>query len=213
MTGRTIHRITTLVALSVVCATAGAAQSGADPVRKKPFEDFSASARRLKQSLTLRLGGEASSPVVDTIDLPSVSVALPQDSIVAVTLSQIGARYVLGAERPGRAFDCSGLVRFVMSALRIDVPRTAREQATQGTQVARDVGQLRPGDLLTFGRGSRVSHIGIYIGDGRFVHASTSRREVVEASIERPGTWFRRNWIGVRRLLASIEGSDSTRAQ
>jgi len=96
-----------------------------------------------------------------------------------------------------------------MSALRIDLPRTAREQATRGTLVDRDVRKLRPGDLLTFGKDNRVSHIGVYVGDGRFVHASTSQRRVVEASIDKPGTWFRRNWVGVRRLLATTADADS----
>lgn len=202
-----------LLPLSAVLVTPAAGQDGTRPVRKKPFEEFSRSAQRVREAVTVRLTGGQGSTVEDTIALPSVPVALPEDSIVAVTLSQLGTRYVLGAERPGKAFDCSGLVRFVMAALRIDLPRTAREQATQGVQVARDVDRLRPGDLLTFGRGARVSHIGIYIGGGRFVHASTSRREVVESSIERPGTWFRRNWVGVRRLLASAETDDGMRAQ
>lgn len=96
-----------------------------------------------------------------------------------------------------------------MSVLRIELPRTANEQATQGVQVAMDPAVLKPGDLLTFGRGKRVSHIGVYVGQGRFVHASTSKKQVVEASIEQPNTWFRKNWVGVRRLVASIEPTDT----
>lgn len=126
----------------------------------------------------------------------------PQSSqVVAAARSQIGTRYQYGEARPFQALDCSALVRFVLATLRIDVPRTAREQAQQGAAVAKDLTRLKPGDLLTFGRGSRVSHIGVYVGEGRFVHASTSRRQVVESSIAQPDTWFRRNWIGVRRVL------------
>jgi cell wall-associated NlpC family hydrolase len=133
-----------------------------------------------------------------------------RDTLVAAARSQLGARYILGAERPGQAFDCSGLVRFVLAALRLDLPRTANEQAQRGVEVARDVSVLRPGDLLTFAKkGDRVTHIGVYVGEGRFVHASTSNRKVVEVSIEEPGTWFRRNWVGVRRLLAFAETSDT----
>jgi NlpC/P60 family len=172
-----------------VLATDAEAQRARGP-RKKPFEALSQSAQRLKQSAADRLGFREA----------------PRDSVIAVDLPE----YILGAERPGVAFDCSGLVRFVMSALRIDLPRTANEQAQRGRQVEREVGALRPGDLLTFGRGSRVTHIGVYIGEGRFVHASTSKRRVIEASIDQPGTWFRRNWMGVRRLLATAEVADTT---
>jgi cell wall-associated NlpC family hydrolase len=134
---------------------------------------------------------------------------LEHEALVTMARSQLGTRYILGADRPGQAFDCSSLVKFVMSVLRIELPRTAREQATQGVEVAMDPTVLKPGDLLTFGRGKRVSHIGVYVGEGRFVHASTSKRQVVEASIDQPDTWFRKNWVGVRRLVASIEPVDT----
>lgn len=176
--------------------------------RKKPFAELSASAQRLKASAVERFGYTAA-PTDTTVALdldPVVAV----DSLIGAARSQLGARYILGAERPGIAFDCSGLIRFVMAALRIDMPRTAHEQAQRGQYVAKDVTHLRPGDLLTFGRGKRVTHIGVYVGDGQFVHASTSKRRVIEASIAKPGTWFRRNWMGVRRVLASAEVADST---
>ncbi|MBK8248289.1 MAG: C40 family peptidase [Gemmatimonadetes bacterium] len=196
----------TLLAASVL-ATDAEAQRARTP-RKKPFEALSQSAQRLKQTAADRLGfREAPRDSVVTVDLPE---AIAHDSVVSAARSQLGTRYILGAERPGVAFDCSGLVRFVMSALRIDLPRTAHEQSQRGQLVEREVRALRPGDLLTFGRGARVTHIGVYIGEGRFVHASTSRRRVIEASIDQPGTWFRKNWVGVRRLLATTEVADTT---
>jgi cell wall-associated NlpC family hydrolase len=199
-----------VVALSALSLTVIASRVEGQRVRArhgKPFEELSASAQRLKASAAERLGFRlAPRDSAIELDLPT---AVAHDSLVGAARSQLGARYVLGAERPDQAFDCSGLVRFVMAALRIDLPRTANEQAKRGLGIERDVRRLRPGDLLTFGRGSRVTHIGVYVGEGRFVHASTSKRRVIEASIDQPGTWFRRNWMGVRRLLASAEASDS----
>jgi cell wall-associated NlpC family hydrolase len=125
-----------------------------------------------------------------------------RDSIVAVARSQIGTRYRLGAEKPGKAFDCSGFVRYVLSMVSLELPRTAREQATMGDEVEGDTASLRPGDLIAFGRGRRVSHIGIYVGNGRLVHASTSKRRVVESSIEGEGSWFQRRMVSARSLLA-----------
>ena len=192
---------------ATVLATEAQAQRARTP-RKKPFEALSESARRLKQSAADKLGFREVPR--DSLVAVEISEALVRDSIATAARSQIGARYVLGAERPGVAFDCSGLVRFVMSALRLDLPRTANEQAQRGQEVAREVHARRPGDLLTFGRGARVTHIGVYVGEGRFVHASTSKRRVIEASIDEPGTWFRKNWKGVRRLLATTEVADTT---
>ena len=125
-----------------------------------------------------------------------------RDSIVAVARSQIGTRYKLGAEKPGQAFDCSGFVQYVLSMLHLELPRTAREQAKMGDAVDRDSTSLRPGDLIAFGRRGRVSHIGIYVGNGRLVHASPSKRRVIESSIEGEGSWFQRRMISARSLLA-----------
>lgn len=196
--------------LLIVASTALAAEGEAQRtrrVRKKPFEDFSKSAQRLKASL--RGENTLIVPFGAPVRVPVDSVAV-RDTILAAARSQLGTRYVYGAEQPGRALDCSSLVRFVMAALRLDLPRTAHEQSKRGLQVARDVNTLRPGDLLTFGQADSITHIGVYVGEGRFVHASTTQKRVVEASIDEPGTWFRRNWKGVRRLLASTEIADST---
>jgi cell wall-associated NlpC family hydrolase len=99
-----------------------------------------------------------------------------------------------------------------MAALRIQLPRTAAEQATRGLQVTKRVEDLRIGDLLTFGKGRKVTHIGVYVGEGRFVHASVSARKVVESRIDKPG-WYSRHWMGARRLLAAALPVDSITVQ
>ena len=133
------------------------------------------------------------------------------DSVVAVARAQIGTRYRLGGESR-RAFDCSGLVQYVMRALDFSLPRTAREQATAGVPVPTDTAQLRAGDLLLFGRKGTVTHIGIYVGNGRFVHASTGAHRVVERPLLRKPARGIGPWIGARRLFASADDTPPARA-
>lgn len=130
----------------------------------------------------------------------SASAQNLRDSIVAKARGQIGTRYKLGGTKPNLALDCSGLVKYVMGALDVMLPRTAQKQATVGQEVPKDLAALKPGDLLTFGRGKRISHIGIYVGEGRMVHASTSQRRVIETRISERSPLLRQ-WKGVRRLV------------
>jgi cell wall-associated NlpC family hydrolase len=77
--------------------------------------------------------------------------------------------------------------------------------------VPKDTTRLRPGDLLTFGRGNRVTHIGIYVGNGRYVHASPTAGRVIETSLERTASPLVKIWRGGRRLLADASSLiDST---
>ncbi len=124
------------------------------------------------------------------------------DAMVARARSQLGTRYVLGGASPGRSLDCSSFARYAMEALGIALPRTANQQAQVGTPVPRDRNALRPGDLLTFGTRRTVDHVGIYLGEGRFIHASVKSGRVIETTIERNGQLFRK-WQGARRLIAS----------
>jgi cell wall-associated NlpC family hydrolase len=137
---------------------------------RKPFAAFSASAERLR------------------------------DSVVAKARSSIGTRYRLGGTKPGIGLDCSGLVRYAMSVVDMVLPRTAQGQSQVGREVPKDVAALKPGDVLTFGRGKRISHVGIYVGDGKMVHASTSRRRVIETSLNSRSSLIKQ-WKGVRRMV------------
>ncbi len=124
------------------------------------------------------------------------------DAMVSRARSQLGTRYVLGGATPGRSLDCSSFARYAMEALGIALPRTAAQQAQVGTPIPRDRSALRPGDLLTFGTRRTVDHVGIYLGEGRFIHASVKSGRVIETTIERNGLLFRK-WQGARRLIAS----------
>ena len=136
-----------------------------------------------------------------------------RDSIVVVARSQIGTRYRYGGTTPSGGFDCSGFVRYVLNAIQLVLPRTAAQQAEYGATIPKDTTRLRPGDLLTFGRGGRVTHIGIYVGNGRYVHASPTAGRVIETSLERTESPLVKIWRGGRRLLAERDWlSDSTPA-
>lgn len=123
-----------------------------------------------------------------------------QDSLIRLTREQVGLSYKLGAKAPGKAFDCSGLVQWVMANFNLDVPRTSREQSKFGLEVPKDPSQLRPGDLLFFGKGRTVDHVGIYVGDGKYVHAANRRKGVIESSLP-TGRWATNWWKGVRRIF------------
>jgi len=141
----------------------------------------------------------------------SVSAQAFRDSIlVSVARSALGTRYVRGGQSFEGGFDCSGLVRYIMTALDVSVPRTAAEQAATGIALARDTTRLRPGDLLTFGKNPRdVSHVGIYLGNGRYVHASSVAGRVIESDIDRAASPLIKVWRGARRMLTV---ADSTTA-
>jgi cell wall-associated NlpC family hydrolase len=128
-----------------------------------------------------------------------------RDSIlVSIARTTVGTRYVRGGRSVERGFDCSGLVQYIMTALRIDVPRTAAQQADVGVALGRDTTRLRPGDLLTFGRAARgISHIGVYLGNGRYVHASSVAGRVIESDLRRAPAPLVKPWRGTRRVLGT----------
>ncbi|HET9268400.1 MAG TPA: C40 family peptidase [Vicinamibacterales bacterium] len=113
--------------------------------------------------------------------------------------AQIGVPYRWGGNDPRGGFDCSGLVAYVHAREGIAVPRTAAEQFAAAARVDED--RLRPGDLVFFRLESSrrgVSHVGIYTGQRRFVHAPQSGRDVTEASLEDP--YYRERFAGAGRF-------------
>ena len=123
------------------------------------------------------------------------------DSLVARARKQLGKRYRYAAASPERGFDCSGLVTYVLSAFGVNLPHNAARIAREGSSVKADSSSLRPGDLLMFGRArsNRISHVGIYVGDGKMIHASTGQRRVIETPIPSPGSSLQLR--SVRRVL------------
>ena len=103
-------------------------------------------------------------------------------------LTLLGTPYRWGGTSPEQGFDCSGLVSYVFrNAMGIELPRVSREQARAGELVA-DRSALAEGDLVFFGRRGRVDHVGIYLGEGRFVHAPSRGKDVTVSSLD-TGYW------------------------
>jgi murein DD-endopeptidase len=118
------------------------------------------------------------------------------ERIADTALTQLGRPYRYGGSTP-EGFDCSGLVRFAYLAQGITVPRTTGEQF----QAAREVklARLAPGDLLFFRiDGNAVSHVAIYTGDGRFVHAPQTGRPVETRALD--DAWYRSRLVHAGRL-------------
>jgi cell wall-associated NlpC family hydrolase len=123
------------------------------------------------------------------------------DSLVARAREQLGKRYRYASASPESGFDCSGLVTYVLDAFGVKLPHNAARIAREGSPVKADSSSLRPGDLLMFGRArsNRISHVGIYIGDGKMIHASTGQRRVIETLI--PSSRSPLKLRSVRRVL------------
>lgn len=108
---------------------------------------------------------------------PQPGEPLPTGSEIAIrAISLLGAPYQFGGSGP-KVFDCSGLVQYVHEEIGIDVPRTAAEQYRAATPVK--LSEIEPGDLLFFRiSGKRISHVAIYAGSGRFIHAPQTGRPI-----------------------------------
>ncbi|MBM4194396.1 MAG: NlpC/P60 family protein [Gemmatimonadetes bacterium] len=134
-----------------------------------------------------------------------------RDSIVHNTRALLGIRYKWAGETPERGVDCSGLVRYVFAKLGVSLPHNSAMLARLGDPVPHDTASMQPGDLIVFSklRSTRISHIGIYVGDGMMIHASSTSKQVVETPImEYTGLRMR----GVRRVVAldsaAVSGAD-----
>lgn len=135
-----------------------------------------------------------------SLPAPLVRAACPPAATaVREALTLLGTPYRRGSVDPKRGLDCSSLVRLAFRPLGLELPYSAAGQIREGEAVPRE--ELAPGDLVffrnTYKRG--ISHVGIYLGDDRFVHAASRRRGVVVSSLDAP--YYRQRFAGARRLL------------
>ncbi|WP_130850761.1 SH3 domain-containing C40 family peptidase [Intestinimonas timonensis] len=134
---------------------------------------------------------------ITTEPATSTSSALGEQ-IVALAKQYLGTPYVLGGNGPS-SFDCSGFTKYIYAQFGYTLNRTATDQLQNGVSVSRD--ELQPGDLVFFkyNTSKPVSHVGIYIGNGEFIHASTNRYVV---QIDQMNTGHYANvFVYARRIL------------
>ncbi|ENO88519.1 C40 family peptidase [Thauera linaloolentis] len=121
------------------------------------------------------------------------------EQLVDQALEYLGVRYRFGGTSPETGLDCSGLVLNVFrNAIGFDLPRTAAEMSRMGDKIGRQ--DLKPGDLVFFNTMRRTfSHVGIYLGDGKFVHAPSSGGRVRIEAIS--SSYWSKRFNGARRLV------------
>lgn len=145
-----------------------------------------------------------SSPSSDSSSAPSTPSAPADDydssslgaQIATYAQKFVGYPYVYGGTTPS-GFDCSGFVQYIYRQFSVSINRTATAQLANGYSVSYD--SLRPGDLVFFGSGSYASHVGMYIGGGKFVHAQGSATGVVISNLGE--SWYLNRYIGARRIV------------
>ena len=139
---------------------------------------------------------------VPTAPVDAASAEAPKEGgirgMLKRALSLLGTPYRWGGNSPDRGFDCSGLVGYVFrNGLGIELPRISRDMATVGEQI-HDRSALVEGDLVFFSRrGGHVDHVGIYIGDGKFLHAPRTGKDVEVASLA-SGYWAQKFMLARR---------------
>lgn len=143
----------------------------------------------------------ASPPPAAARHWPLVEPANPAaaNAVTIRAIGLVGTPYRYGGNTPEGGFDCSGLVNYVYrDMLDLRLPRTTRDLfAWQGPRIAPE--QLAAGDLVFFGSGGSVTHVGIYVGEGRFVHAPSTGGTVRLDHMD--GAYWRDRYTGSRRIL------------
>jgi cell wall-associated NlpC family hydrolase len=195
--GHTNEAVAQVAQVADQAESAQAAADEAEAEAQKAYDDIAAQQKDLEskiadyqaqyaalsapqQQAVSRAHGGNSLPAPTSVAAPSGAAQVA----VNTALAQVGDPYVYGAGGPD-AFDCSGLTQYAYSAAGVSLPHSSASQSRMGTPVSRD--QLQPGDLVFFY--SPVSHVGMYIGNGQMVHASTSGQPVKVASLDSMGSY------------------------
>ena len=143
-----------------------------------------------------RVAPVAEAPRRVTVE-PRIADAALGSAIADVAMGMVGTRYRYGGTDPLEGFDCSGLVYYAYEQAGYRVPRTSQELFRAARKIS--IGDADPGDLMFFQDQTKLSHVGIYLGDGLFVHAPASGQNVAVGSLESP--YYLEHLVAVGRLL------------
>jgi peptidoglycan DL-endopeptidase CwlO len=167
-----------------------------------PTDILSAVIANIPSSTTTTTSGGRSSPSGSRRRIPeSPPPSTAASRVLRIANDYVGVPYVWGGNTP-RGFDCSGFTKYVFAKTGITLPRTSREQVRAGDAVAPDFRALRPGDLMLFAEpGEAISHVAIYVGNGRIIHSSGSNGGVGYTDLNNGGDWFVAYFVAARRVL------------
>lgn len=126
-----------------------------------------------------------------------VGSAFAETPLSQAVNEELGAPYKW-AGTTAKGFDCSGYTSFVFAKFDIDLPHTSKGQAAIGTTVSQD--ELRPGDLVFYNTdGKGISHVGIYVGDGKFYHSATNKGVTVTKLSD---SYYAKRFVTAKRILS-----------
>lgn len=138
---------------------------------------------------------------LETIDTRS-GMHTRSEEVVVQAVAQLGTPYRWGGESAENGFDCSGLTQHAFQAAGLELPRTSYLQYRKTERIDRQ--RVRPGDLVFFRLdGQRVDHVGIYVGENRFIHAPSPGKEVSFASLD--NAFWSRHFAGAGRVAEANE--------
>ena len=200
--GHTARRVLRL-SLALLLAALSAPVLAANPppvVSNTPAT--SAPSDPLAAMAPVELATPDAAPIAEQLQALQAAGAAPSTSTRVKTVLQrafalLGTPYRWGGSSPDGGFDCSGLVGYVFRSIGIDLPRVSRAMANEGVAIT-DRTALAEGDLVFFGRRGRVDHVGIYVGDGKFLHAPRTGRDVTVSSLT-SGYWAQK-YMEARRV-------------